>query len=317
MDKNNFTLSTSMIYIGDIFYRYDEGKDEPTIIRICKAKNTNKFIAETEDGNISVTRNELIENYSRLKNDAYITFFVLELDKGAKDVAVTIHRRKDLDKNDNVPYAICRQQFENSFNSTVIVDDLYHIGLSMSKDTCPNDMNYTDLYICNGIKQGVTISAYIGDTLDIILHFIKTDKYDEVLKEIDDNANKLVVEGTCKSLRELLEYHDIMYDFLLGFDIVRVPFKVEDNKLTLEQIQYLEHITKHVFIDALVVPKDTDINLDEIQKSHIKIYDENEKVYIIAYLKGEYINNYYKNNFKDKRDAVMMLKYRNKATKQK
>ena len=235
MEKNNFILSTNMIYVGDIFYRYEDDKEEATIIRICKAKNTNKFIAETENGNITITRNELIENYTRLKNDAFVTFFTLKLDKGAKDVLITLHRRKDLDENNNVPYAVCRQQFENSFNSILINDNMYHLGVSMSKDTCPNDVNYEDLFLCNGVSDGIIVSTYIGDTLETILHFIKTEQFDSILEEIDNNTNKRLVEGTCRSLKELLEYHDFMYDYLLGFDIVRVPFKVENNKLETEQ----------------------------------------------------------------------------------
>ena len=312
MEQNKFILSTNMIYVGDIFYRYEDDKEEAEIIRICRAKNTNKFIAETQNGNITITRNELIENYTRLKNDAFLTFFVLKLDKGAKDIMVTMHRRKDLDENNNVPYALCGQQFENSFNSILIDDDMYHIGVSMSKDTCPNDVNYEDLFLCNGVDAGITVSTYIGDTLDTILHFIKTEKFDSILKEIDDNANKRLVEGTCRNLKELLEYHDFMYDYLLGFDITRVPFKVEDNKLTLEQIKYLEGLTKHIFIDTMVVPKDSDIDLEKIERSHIKICDEEQNIYIVLYIEGEYNNEYYRENFKDKRDIITQIKYMNK-----
>ena len=317
MEQNKFILSTNMIYVGDIFYRYEDDKEEAEIIRICRAKNTNKFIADTHNGNIPITRNELIENYTRLKNDAFLTFFVLKLDKGAKDVMVTMHRRKDLDENNNVPYALCRQQFENSFNSILIKDDMYHIGVSMSKDTCPNDVNYEDLFLCNGVDAGITVSTYIGDTLDTILHFIKTEKFDSILKEIDDNANKRIVEGTCRNLKELLEYHDFMYDYLLGFDITRVPFKVEDNKLTLEQIKYLEGLTKHIFIDTMIVPKDSDIDLEKIERSHIKICDEEQNIYIVLYIEGEYNNEYYRENFKDKRDIITQIKYMNKHKKEK
>ena len=315
MEKNNFILSTNMIYVGDIFYRYEDDKEEATIIRICKAKNSNKFIAETENGNITITRNELIENYTRLKNDAFVTFFTLKLDKGAKDVLVTLHRRKDLDENNNVPYAVCRQQFENSFNSILINDNMYHLGVSMSKDTCPNDVNYEDLFLCNGVSDGIIISTYIGDTLETILHFIKTEKFDSILEEIDNNVNKRLVEGTCRSLKELLEYHDFMYDYLLGFDIVRVPFKVENNKLETEQIKYLEDLTKHLFIDTMVVPKDSDIDLEKVERSHIKICDEEQNIYIVLYIEGQYNNEYYKKNFRDKRDIITQIKYMNKNRK--
>ena len=317
MEQNKFILSTNMIYVGDIFYRYEDDKEEAEIIRICRAKNTNKFIAETQNGNITITRNELIENYTRLKNDAFLTFFVLKLDKGAKDVMIAMHRRKDLDENNNVPYALCRQQFENSFNSILIKDDMYHIGVSMSKDTCPNDVNYEDLFLCNGVDAGITVSTYIGDTLDTILHFIKTEKFDSILKEIDDNANQSIVEGPCRNLKELLEYHDFMYDYLLGFDITRVPFKVEDNKLTLEQIKYLEGLTKHIFIDKMIVQKDSDIDLEKIERSHIKICDEEQNIYIVLYIEGEYNNEYYRENFKDKRDIITQIKYMNKNKKRK
>ena len=315
MEKNNFILSTNMIYVGDIFYRYEDEKEEATIIRICKAKNNNKYIAETENGNITITRNELIENYTRLKNDAFVTFFTLKLDKGAKDVLVTLHRRKDLDENNNVPYAVCRQQFENSFNSILINDNMYHLGVSMSKDTCPNDVNYEDLFLCNGVSDGIIVSTYIGDTLETILHFIKTEKFDSILEEIDNNTNKRLVEGTCKSIRELLEYHDFMYDYLLGFDIVRVPFKVENNKLETEQIKYLEELTKHLFIDTMVVPKDSDIDLEKVERSHIKICDKDQNIYIVLYIEGQYNNEYYKKNFRDKRDIITQIKYMNKNRK--
>ena len=315
MNKNGFILSTNMIYVGDIFYRYEDNEEEATIIRICKAKNTNKFIAETQNGEITITRNELIENYTRLKNDAFITFFTLKLDKGAKDVLVAMHRRKDLDENNNVPYAVCRQQFENSFKSILIRDNVYHLGVSMSKDTCPNDVNYGDLFLCNGVSEGITVSTYKGDTLETILHFIKQEKFDSILREIDDNANKIIVEGTCRSLRELLEYHDFMYDYLLGFNITRVPFKVEDNKLELEQIKYLEALTKHTFIDTMVVPYDSDIDLEKIERSHIVISDEEQKLYIVIYIKGEYTNEYYRKYFTDKRDMITQIKYMNKAKK--
>jgi hypothetical protein len=244
-----------------------------------------------------------------LKNNAYFSFYIAKLHGDAKDVVVTVHRKDDLDKGDVEPYVVCRQQVSNLFNEILIKDNFYHLGMSVSRDTCPPDSNFMDALACNGLESGETISVYLDDTLDTILSLLDTTKYDNVLKGIYKDIDHNITEGACQSLWSLLDYYDIMYDFYLGNGIARVPFDIVDDTINIEQVLYLEHLNKHVLIEPMVVPYKYDLDLSKIERAHIRIIDSSMKVYVISYLEGEYVNRHFKDKIKDKRDAVCMLKY--------
>lgn len=309
-------IDRSKIYKGDIFYQYIN--EEIYIARVIRCKSTEKFVLRGSDKReFSLTRKQISDEWSRLKNNAYVSFYIVKLAGDAKDVVVTVNRREDLDNGIAQPYAICRQQVSNLFNEILIKDNIYHLGMSVSRDTCPPDSKFEDAFACNGLEEGETISIYLDDTLESMLKLIKMDKYDAVLKGIYKDINHRITEGACESLKELLEYHDFMYDFYLGNGIARVPFEVINNSLDIEQILYLEHLNKHVLIEPMVVPYDIDMDLSKIERAHIRIIDINKNIYIISYLEGEYVNRYFKDNIKDKRDAVCMLKFTMQKNKSK
>jgi hypothetical protein len=60
-----------------------------------------------------------------------------------------------------------------------------HLGMSISRDTCPPDSNFEDALACNGLELGETIAVYLDESLDSVLKLIDTSKYDEILKYIE------------------------------------------------------------------------------------------------------------------------------------
>ena len=84
------------IYLGDKFYKYHEENDSVEIIRIKKIKNENLFSYEVNGQSKKITRDELINNYTRLKPDGILAFTVVNLENKLKDVIVSLYRTKDL-----------------------------------------------------------------------------------------------------------------------------------------------------------------------------------------------------------------------------
>lgn len=303
------------IYIGDIFYNFIE--DEINILRVVKCKSTEKFVLKDGNSNlISLNRKELTDNYSRLENNSYFSFAVVKLPNGTKDIIVTIHRKSDIKLGINQVYTVCRQQFNDLFADQIKTNDINNFGVCVSRDTCPENLEFEDYLVCEGI-DGKTdiISVYLDDTLDSILKYIDTKKYDDVLKNIYNSVNPYMTTGVCQTLKELLEYQDIMFDFYLGNGITRVPFEVIDNSLNIDQIKYIEHLNKHYLVEPLIVPYNYDMDLNKIERSHIRIIDTNNKIYVVSYLEGGYVNTYFKDKVKDKRDAICMMRYINSKSK--
>ena len=67
----------------------------------------------------------------------------------------------------------------------------------------------------------------------------------------------------------------------------------------------LEYMLKCQMIRTYVFPFTKEINLNEVKRSHIIIADKKDKVYIVAYDKGEYLNDYIKNNIQIILDDVV------------
>lgn len=302
------------INIGDKFYKVDDNENVQ-IIRVQKIKSNSIIVLDDKKQKQSISESEL-EQYTKLKPDAYITFSIVTLEQNMKDIIISMHKRTDIEYGIQTPYAACRQNILDIFANQIIKDDTYYIGCSMSKDTCPPDVDYNVIVACNSISKMYMVSAYIDDYLDDWLEIIPIKKFDQVLENIYGSITNANLQGYSKSLRELLEVNGFMYDFHKGFNIEEVPFSVVYNDITLElesnQVRYLEDLYKNEMFRTYVIKYTKEINLSKIQRSHVLISDTNNDLYIIAYDKGEYINRIYKQHIRDKRDVVAMLKYKNK-----
>lgn len=309
------------IYLGDKFYKYIEEEDRIEIVRIIKMKNTETFIIEREDtkDKFKINRDRLLSEFTRLKSDGFISFAIVNLQDNLKDVIVSLYRSKDIDNKVALPYAACRQNIFDLFSSQIkregINSDVTYIGISVSVDTIPEDTPYEMVLSCNGIIENTMVSVYIDDTLDSILSMIRESKYDLVLKTLNNRLSDPKIVGSCESLRDLLIYNNFMYDFHKGFNIVKVPFKVEileSYEILPEQRIYLENDLKVEMFRTYTLEYDKEINLNKIEREYILISDVNDKLYILAYDKGKYINRVYQQNIKDKRDILTMIKYSRK-----
>lgn len=303
------------IYLGDKFYKYNEETDTVDIIRISKIQNENLFSCKDSKGTvIKITREALVDEYTRLKPDGILAFSIVNLEDKMKDVVVALYRSKDLDSGNLLPYCACRQNIFDMFTNQVQKGKTMYVGVSVSQDTILEDTPFEIVLACNGIEYVNHVSVYLDDTLDEILSFVNKKKFDLVLTNLYNNVTNNDVEGYCKTLEQLLVENDFMYDFLSAYNIIRVNFPIDKDVEELDQFrrEYLEGLIKEEMFKTYVIKYDKEIDLKKIERNYVLVSDKNKEIFIVAYDKGEYINREYSKNIKDKRDAVAMLKSRNK-----
>lgn len=303
------------IFLGDKFYSYNEDLDKVNIIRIVKIKNENSFSFLDENGTKkTITKEVIIREYTRLKPDATLSFNIVNLENNMKDIIVALYRTSDLTDGNMLPQCICRQNIVDFFSNQIQKnEERMYIGVSVSKETIPEDVDYEMVLACNGIHYTNNVSVYLDDKLDTILSMVNVPKYDTVLKLLHDhvnNTNKFM--GYTSSLKQLLKENDFMYDFQKAFNIYRVPFDtiIIEDELEVGQRRLVEDILKVEMFKTYVIPYDREVDLKKIERDYVLISDTSKNVFILAYDKGEYLNKAYADNIKDKRDAIALLRYK-------
>lgn len=310
-------IDNNVPIIGDRYYGARNGNvDDIEFIRIKRVKNENCFVIQQDDGTEKKVDKSYFNNYIKLIPDAKIFVAAVDLQNGLKDVVVALYRTKDLEVKSPLPFAICRQSVYNLFAEAIRMkgDNNRYIGISINQENCPVDVNFKMFLSCNGISFNTVISSYIGDTLDDILTLInKTSKYDDVLKIVNAKSNEIPnLVGVCYTLKDLLKENDFMFDFYRAFGITKIDFKVkvdEQNHLELNLVEKLENILRVEIFNTYVVEYDRDtIDVSEIQGNYVIVLDTDNKMYLIQYDKGEYLNKIYKENMRNKRDAIITMK---------
>lgn len=296
--------------VGDKYYKFDE-ENNLILFRLIKAKNPNTFTAIYNNGEKFTITSEEIDKDKELKKlnpDGYLLFNIVELQDGLKDVVVILY-------NDNTPCVVCRQNVEDVFSNKINNTNYFYTGISVSQETCPADIEFKMFLACNQLSYSTLVSVYMDDKLDTILSMVPSmNKFDLVLSTLANNVANPTVIGYEKALKDLLSNNNFMYDFRKCFNITPVDFEVVeiDKELIPEQRDELEDLFKVEMFETIVLKYDKDIDLEKIERDYVLISDITEKIYLVAYNKGEYLNRTYKQNIRDKRDAVMMIKLGNK-----
>lgn len=292
-------VMTSLPRTGSKFFRFIDDSDEPEIIRIISAD---------EDGNIvkyfdsnkkrhSMSYEDLLSKYTMLSADGVIIFSIVEFG-GSSDVIIALQNLNGAPSTLDLPYAVCRQGVNDFFaeirNSHI--DDERYIGVSVSQDTCPANINFNGIMVCDKLKYQLPVVVYMDDTLDDILGLFRSKKFDEAIQEYCGRfAYRLrdtIIHGLCGSLRSLLETNNFMYDFRKCFGITEVPFHIDESsdELSLENILYLENELKANIMETYVIKYTKEINLKDIRRDHLLVSsaaDGFKTLFIVGYDKSD------------------------------
>lgn len=310
----------SKVILGSRYFKYDS-RNELRVIKIVSYANIETANAILLRGTSAVKRfkipiAKLEEDYTLLNPDAYVSFNIVSLQDNIEDVIVTINRLSDIAKGNNKPYAVTRQNIIN-IHSTYIkaYENDHEIGMTLSIESCPEGFDFNIMTACNEIKKNITIAGYCDDNLEDILMCIKskyikdfnnilytlyTDHINSIPKEYRMEAMKSgrIHRGYCQTLKELLEYHEFMYDYERAFSIIKIPeldlinmkmsgdsingFIVNSEALDIIEKTYSTKIYNPVFIKF-----DKDINLSLIKRDKLLIKDKHNTVYIVMYTSEE------------------------------
>lgn len=285
---------------GTYFYRANS-KGVIDLVRLERIKNEDCFIVTRDkkyDEKIKLTKEEF-SKYVKLKPHGYITCCTVTLDSGFRDVIVTMHREEDIENGSAQPYAVCRQSVLDIFTNLTKQNEDHniYIGLSITQDSCPPDISFQMMLAANNVSFSMTIAIYLDDTLDDIMHFIPTYRYDEVLSSVmpqfDLINNDMKVYGRCSTLRELFEYTDFIRDVKYGFGCRIIDTKVtttEEGYVDALSIEAIQNELGFVLFDPIGIEYWYDVELDKIDNDYVIITDSNNNTYVVSYVKGENID---------------------------
>ena len=292
--------NTVKIYCGSKFFRFVN--DQLEMIRVYKVddkKKAVKYFTSTGEKR-SMSADYLLNNYNRLSPDGMIIVSVVM----TGEVRDTIVALKNLRTNiGNLPDVVCRQGIYDVFSHITNRDEnTIYVGISISQETCPADIQFQDTLACTSKKDEseLPIFVYLDDSLDSILSLFSSKKYDDAIKEcsmaLKGSIEGKTVVGTTMSLRELLERNNFMYDFRKCFDIMEVPYHIdaESEQLSNENILYMEQELKINIMETYIVEYSREIDFKSIKRDYkllASAADGFDKIYICGYdaADGQYV----------------------------
>jgi hypothetical protein len=308
---------------------FKEDKDGSLdILRIMYVKryqdsaNPTKIVVRNEiTGDIFKMPVENLKEYTPLQPDGVLTFNIVNLDnpdnnkKYVKDVIVTASRYFNLQIQDKMPYAVCRQNITDIFYNLLVKDESEMIvGLAVNQDDCPAGFDFRLMLACTSIEFSELINFYRNDTIEDLYCMINKSKYDEVLNNLfkehckaSGNTIKLFAKrdkGWSSSLNVLLSDNNFQNDINDMFGIVDIDFELKNfivqkplpgreemfDSLTDDLKLWLSSIFKIAISEITVIKYDIDINLGDYNNTrYLMIRDSSKTLYMLVYtLNGQY-----------------------------
>ena len=315
------------VLLGSKWYRYDKDgnlvvvrvvrHNSDTNVSVIRLKQKLDEIQSLEKRKIDI--HDLEDAYTMLNPDGYVTFNIVTIGnkedgKPVQDVVVTLHRLKDLNTGNKVPYAVCRQNVINTYSTVIMKHSTdWEVGMTMSVETIPEGINYNIMTACNTCDKVIAVAAYLDDNLEDILGLVKPKdlhEYDFVLNELyKDHINNIpklfreeackapIHKGYCRYLAQLLDYTDFMYDFERAFGIAKIN-DIEINDECIEQgdlingfimkkpqLEIIEKAYGFKFINPIFMLFDKDIDIDELSDEIALVKDCRNKIFLCNYIK--------------------------------
>lgn len=303
--------------IGAYFFKYE--KDELILLRLYKVKDENTFLLKDKQKNKVVLTKEQLEEFTMIEPDGLIIHVLASDPQHGVDTLCMLYKIEDIDNNVMEPYAICRQNVIDPFETILNNDSSkIYVGVSMSRDTAPADFDFKSLCTAAGVRDQKINFVYKDDSFEDIMSFVHESLYNKALNIIkshmskDDRSTYIGFEST---YRQLLIDNDFMYDFRRAFNIVRLNLTIDTSidswtedgiyKISDKEIKTVEGLTKHQVIAPILIKYDKSVDIDSIKRDYLFFEDLNKELYIISYEKGEYINREY-DSLEDQRDRELL-----------
>lgn len=290
MERNN-----PKIYSGSKFYRYLDGQDHPEIIRLLNidydkgiVKYLNSSGEKKKDSYTFITK-----NFKMLAPDGLMNFSHVTMTEGNEDIIIALKpfpkTDEELANMSNLPYAICRQMVADVFASSFNPDDPI-IGVSISQDSCPANIDFNLMLACTGLKYSRMIAIYLDDTLDKILGLFDNKIFDKVFETVI-YPRWQDTKGSCCSLSELLKTNNFMYDFRKCFNIREVPFAITEDNIKSEQLDelntnFLTNELKTNITETYLIRYARDIDFSKFKRKYVLVSsaDNNfSEVFVVGY----------------------------------
>lgn len=279
-------------FVGAKFYKWEAKEETPYVLRIKKI-HKEKNIATCYDNNnklISVSLEELKDDYRMIRPDGVITFSILDMPNGIDDVIVAL-QSFERSKESALPYAICRQCIEDVFSNMNATSGQKYTGISISQDTCPPNIPFENLLVSNGVKYNKAVRIYLDDNLDTILKFINTHKYDTLLSTLSKKYEYTIYRGYERSLKDLLKSNNFFYDFRQCFNIKELPFHIEDEdeSLSVANTEFLSKELNEAITATYVTKYSKEIDFSNVKRDYVLASPVNDdktrehNVFIVGY----------------------------------
>lgn len=316
MGKENLNLKKYLGY--KIYKEQDDGSfDIKRIVNVYPA--TESFEVLNEDGSKKNFKYDSFKEYTPLEPYGIIMFDILSMNTGkntsTKDVLISVYSLLDMKLNGRraIPYMMCRQGIVDVFNflNCQNPEDNDLVGLCVTKDNCPAQIDYQDITACSDIDYSVSMSFYRDDDIETILQCIPQDRFNAVLNNLYishcKSSSPLAIynktdKGWCRDLKTLMEINNFMVDFNTLCGTTGVDFNLKDYLLPVDNqpdymqlnsdaLLFFDLTFKVNAVETRVVKYDYSINMGDFNNSNYTLLRDNQNnVYIVVYLvRGEYL----------------------------
>lgn len=275
-------MSVRFKLIGLKFYRYSDDSDIPKVIRLIGVDEVKRFYKFLDCSDyitkIELSFDEVESNWIKLNPDGLMSFnccFAKD-SRGEEvpDLMVNLHKiNKDKGGSvDSIPYVTCRQAVIDIF-ALLQDSERYIAGMSISRDTCPPELNFRSCCAFSKITKKIFVAVYMDDHINEILSLFNHKSFDERLKLIK-SRDKMGIPGYQTTLESFLKENYFMLDFHTAFGIHELKFKsfdFEDDKVNRVLTDYIISNLQEVPIKFYPIPYSKYIDLKDIKRKYILV----------------------------------------------
>ena len=292
-------MAVTNMMIGKKYYTVNE-KDEIVYARIKKIKNVEKVQLEFEDGSLmTVSTKHLEEHFRLLTPDALVFVSIVTVGSGStigNDIIITLGDSNNMAKVDqNLPFAVCRQNIVDEFYKIVSgimkQHNVIKLGISINQlSNSGHESVFKNFLQCTSHVKTEAVNIYINDSVDTIVHFLQSDRFNEVLQENYKINNASNFIGLCNSVKELLDDNNFQDDIDLLFGIFNIDTPIRKDGF-LSPDQY-EQVFKEFSLRFPGTPFSTIVNepfshemdLSTAKRVFMFLKDSIGKLYVVSYI---------------------------------